>query len=490
MKKAYLLIILLSCLQFSCTKNFEQLNTDPNRPKEVNPGVVLGQMQYRIVSSSISAARSFTHELMQVDAPRSSTRDGIHRYVITPGTGVWTSFYTYLADIDVIMASADRLNEKNYKAIGLVYKCWAYSILADAYGDIPYSEAIKAADGNFQPKFDAQKDIYTQILKDLATANDLFDDTKALTYGGDYVYPSNTLTAGKNLGIQRWKKFCNTLRLRLLLRLSKHASELNVNDQINAILADPVKYPVFASNADEGIFKFPNVYPFFNPYFTARQLDWRDGVYFTRFFIDNLNAWNDPRRAVWALTVPVNGQNIYQGIESGYPTTTEYVVGKNSSYNDALKTSATLGVMMTYAEEEFIKAELVLKGFNTGKTAKAHYENGITASMTQWGVNLPSNYLQQTGVAYNQAATPDAQLQQIMLQKYFSYFFVDYQAWFEKRRTGYPVLPRGSGIPAGNQFPYRIPYPTYLQSLNAANLAAATAAMGGDNSNTKVWWDK
>ncbi len=490
MKKAYLLIILLSCLQFSCTKNFEQLNTDPNRPKEVNPGVVLGQMQYRIVSSSISAARSFTHELMQVNAPRSSTRDGIHRYVITPGTGVWTSFYTYLADIDVIMASADRLNEKNYKAIGLVYKCWAYSILTDAYGDIPYSEAIKAADGNFQPKFDAQKDIYTQILKDLATANDLFDDTKALTYGGDYVYPSNTLTAGKNLGIQRWKKFCNTLRLRLLLRLSKHASELNVNDQINAILADPVKYPVFASNADEGIFKFPNVYPFFNPYFTARQLDWRDGVYFTRFFIDNLNAWNDPRRAVWALTVPVNGQNIYQGIESGYPTTTEYVVGKNSSYNDALKTSATLGVMMTYAEEEFIKAELVLKGFNTGKTAKAHYENGITASMTQWGVNLPSNYLQQTGVAYNQAATPDAQLQQIMLQKYFAYFFVDYQAWFEKRRTGYPVLPRGSGIPAGNQFPYRIPYPTYLQSLNAANLAAATAAMGGDNSNTKVWWDK
>jgi len=145
---------------------------------------------------------------------------------------------------------------------------------------------------------------------------------------------------------------------------------------------------------------------------------------------------------------------------------------------------------MTYAEEEFIKAELVLKGFNTGKTAKAHYENGIIASMTQWGVNLPSNYLQQTGVAYNQTATPDAQLQQIMLQKYFSYFFVDYQAWFEKRRTGYPVLPRGSGIPAGNQFPYRIPYPTYLQSLNAANLAAATAAMGGDNSNTKVWWDK
>lgn len=490
MKKVYLLLILLSCLAVSCTKNFEEINTDPNRPTEVNPGVVLGQMQYRIVSSSVSAARNFTHELMQVSAPRSSTRDGVHRYVITPGTGVWTSFYTYLADIDVIISSADRLNEKNYKAIGLVYKCWAYSILTDIYGDIPYAEAIKASDGTFQPKFDAQKDIYTQILKDLATANDLFDDTKALTYGGDYVYPSNTLTGGKNTGIQNWKKFCNTLRLRLLLRLSKHASELGVNEQITAILADPVKYPVFTANSDEGIFKFPNVYPFFNPYYTARQLDWRDGTYYTKFFIDKLNTWNDPRRTVWALTVPVNGQNVYQGIESGYPTTTEYVVGKNSSYTDALKTSSTLGVMMTYAEEEFIKAELASKGFNTGKSAKTHYENGITASMTQWGVSVPAGYLKQPGVAYPESANLDAQLQQIMIQKYYAYFFVDYQAWLEKRRTGYPLLPRGSGIPVENQFPYRIPYPTYLQSLNSANLAAAVTAMGGDNSNTKVWWDK
>ena len=490
MKKAYLILFLLGCLSVSCTKDFEEINTDPNRPKEVNPGVVLSQMQYRMVSTSISAARNFTHELMQVDAPRSSSRDGIHRYVITPGTGVWTAFYTYLADVEVIISSADQLNEKNYKAIGLVYKCWAYSILTDVYGDIPYSDAMKAAEGKFQPKFDSQKDIYTQILKDLATANDLFDDNKALTYGGDYLYASNTLTGAKNTGIQRWKKFCNTLRLRLLLRISKHGSELNADNQINEILADPVKYPVFTSNADEGIYKFPNVYPFFNPYYTARQLDWRDGTYYTKFFIDQLNTWNDPRRSTWALTVPVNGQNVYQGIESGYPTTTEYVVGKNSSYTDALKVSSSTGVMITYAEEEFIKAELALKGYNTGKTAKTHYENGIAASMTQWGVTLPAGYLQQAGVSYNESAGTEARLQQIMIQKYYAYFFTDYQAWFEKRRTGYPVLPRGSGIPAENAFPSRIPYPTYLQSLNPQNLAAAVTAMGGDNSNIKVWWDK
>jgi hypothetical protein len=187
----------------------------------------------------------------------------------------------------------------------------------------------------------------------------------------------------------------------------------------------------------------------------------------------------------------VGGVPVYQGIESGYPTTVEYVVGANSSYTDALKTSSYLGVMMTYAEEEFIKAELALNGYNTGKTPKAHYENGITASMSQWGAAMPAGYLSQPGVAYNAAASAAAQLEQIMVQKYYAYFFVDFQAWFEKRRTGYPVLPRGTGIPAENKFPYRIPYPTYLQSLNPANYAAAVAAIGGkDDSDTKVWWDK
>jgi len=484
-------ILLLSLVGVSCTKNFEELNTDPNRPKEITPGVMLGQLQYRIVNSSVQASRNFTHELMQIDAPRSSAGgNGLHRYVVNPGAGAWNSFYTYMTDIQDIYAIADRLNENNYKAIALVYKCWAYSILTDLYGDVPYSQATKATEGNFQAGFDKQKDIYIRILKDLDTANALFDDTKALTYGGDLVYSANALTGSKNIGIQKWKKFANSLKLRLLLRISKRSDEVNVNEQINAILSDPTVHPVFTANADEAVFRYPGTFPYFNPYYNARTLDWRDGTYFTMFFTDKMNADNDPRRAVWMTTVAVNGANVYQGILSGYPTSVEYAVGKNSSYPDALKTLPQLGVMMTYAEVEFIKAELALKGFSTGKTATQHYQNGITASMVQWGAAMPAGYLQQSGVAYNANATAEQQLEQIMLQKYYAYFFVDYQSWFEKRRTGYPVLPRGTGIPAENQFPRRVPYPTYLQSLNDENLAAAKASMGGDNSNIKVWWDK
>ena len=206
MKKIHAHLIIAVCLfASSCTKNFQSLNTDPNRPVNINPGVMLGQMQYQIVNSSISGARNFTHELMQVNAPRNSPSGGVHRYYINPGAGVWDGFYNRMADIEDIINISDKLGERNYKAIGLVYKCWAYSILTDLYGDVPYSEAAKATTGNFLPKFDTQKDIYTQVLKDLSSANDLFDETKALTYGGDYVYPSNTLSGGKNIGVQRWR---------------------------------------------------------------------------------------------------------------------------------------------------------------------------------------------------------------------------------------------------------------------------------------------
>jgi hypothetical protein len=95
--------------------------------------------------------------------------------------------------------------------------------------------------------------------------------------------------------------------------------------------------------------------------------------------------------------------------------------------------------------------------------------------------------MSQTGIKFNANGTLAQQLEQIMLHKYYAYFFMDYQSWFEKRRRGYPVLPRGSGIPAENIFPSRVPYPTYLQSLNPSNLQLAVTSMGGDMSTIKVW---
>lgn len=489
--KNIVMLVMISLISISCTDQFEEINTDPNRPKEITPGVILEQMQYRMVSSSLTRARSFTHNLMQVDAPRSSSGGGgIHRYVITPGESLWSTFYLLMNDVEDIITIAEELEEDNYKAIALVYKSWAYSILTDLYGDIPYSEATNAINGDLTPAFDEQKTIYQDLLNNLELANSLFDDSKGLTYQGDLLFDANQVSGGQNIGIVKWKKFCNSLRLRLLLRISEKEGEININQQINNILTNPSVYPVFEGNADEAILMFPGTFPYFNPYFNARTLEWRDGTYFTNYFVDNLNAIEDPRRDVWMRPVEVDGEFIYRGIESGYPVTTEYNVGANSSYKDELKTDPKLGIMMTYSELEFIKAELALKGFPTGLSPKDHYEAGIKASLIQWEAGIPNDFLQRNGVAYPDNGSVEEQLEQIIQQKYYAFTFVDYQSWFEKRRTGYPILPRGSGIPAENKFPSRVPYPSYLQSLNPQSLQEAVSRMGGDDSDIKVWWEK
>ncbi|MDQ3393362.1 MAG: SusD/RagB family nutrient-binding outer membrane lipoprotein [Bacteroidota bacterium] len=480
-------ILAIICLFTACNKDFEEMNTDPNRPKEVYPGALLSQMQYKFVNTSIGAAKNFTHEVMQVTAPRSSRNNGLHRYVVTDatGTGVWNNFYSYVTDVEDLIEISERLNENNYKAIALIYKSWAYSILTDCFGDIPYSQATKATEGIFKPEFDSQKEIYVSLLEDLETANSIIDLNKGISFGGDVVYHATSAS-----GMQNWKKFANSLRLRLLLRLEKRDDELNVYQQINTILSSPEIYPLFTENEDDAIFRYPGSFPFYNPYFNARTVDWSDGVYFTKYFINHLNATEDPRRAIWSTTIKIDGANVYRGIESGYESDVEYVVRENSSYHDNLKTLPQLGVMMTYAEIEFIKAELALKGFNTGSTPGEHYNKGIESSMEQWDATMPAGFLEKEGIAYDPSASTENQMQQIMLQKYFALFFNDYQMWFEKRRTGYPVLPRGTGIPAENQFPSRILYPLYLQSLNSDNLEAAVLRMGGDRSEVKVWWEK
>lgn len=488
MKYLIHIIAFIFCLSFlSCTDNFEEYNTDPNRPKEIYPGVVLGQLQYKFVNTAITGARGFTHELMQVSAPRSSQNYGLHRYHIAPNTesDLWTDMYSYMTDVEDLYVIADRLGEDNYKGIALIYKSWGYSILTDAFGDIPYSQATKAADGLLLPEFDKQKDIYIQMLEDLETANALLKSTEPLIYGGDMVYEADNAE-----GIVKWKKFCNSLKLRMLLRVFNKDGEVNVSEQITRILEDPAKYPVFTSVEDDAIFKYPGSFPYFNPYFNARTLDWREGTYFTKYFIDYLNDVEDPRRAIWSTTVEKEGEDVYIGIKSGYESDVEYQVNQHSSYNDNLKTLPELGIMMTFAELEFIKAELALRGFSTEKSVEEHYKGGIEASITQWGASLPEGFLEREKIAFRNELNFQEQLEQIMQQKYFAFFFNDYQAWFEKRRTGYPILPRGAGIPSENQFPSRVTYPTYLQSLNPQALEAGTTSMGGDNSNVKVWWEK
>jgi hypothetical protein len=138
--------------------------------------------------------------------------------------------------------------------------------------------------------------------------------------------------------------------------------------------------------------------------------------------------------------------------------------------------------LMTYAEVAFIKAEMAQRGFTTN--AELHYKKGVQAAMEQLGAQIPTTYFNNSLAAY------DGTLERIMLQKYYALYFIDYQQWFEYRRTGFPVLPKTTAMENKGLMPSRFFYPTSIQINNQQNYLKAVEILGADDINTKVWWDK
>lgn len=476
-KRLFLLFLVGSGSVVSCTDKFAELNTDPNRIEKISPGTLLNPIIYSLASFNTLRAAEFTFPLMQVALPFPSGSGGIQRYDVTEteGTSTWDTYYRWLANLREMRTAAVAANDPNYQAIALTLNAWAYSQLTDCFGDVPMDEAGRGEEGNFTPAFNTQREVYTKILADLETANGLFTPARPLNYGTDLLY-GNSVVA--------WQRFCNSLHLRLLLRVSNRP-EMGAPAQLAAILNNPTKYPVFAQNSDAALLKITGITPNVSPY--GRAIDFTSMRAAGQFFVDNLNAVADPRLPKFFTPAKSsNGATTigYKGIPSAYTGSESQFQFQPSGLNIALVTAPLVSVIMTYAEVEFIRAEAALKGYTAGD-AKAAYEKGVRAAIEQWGGVLPATYLQSPS-----AGAYDGTLARIMLQKYYALFFNDYQQWFEYRRTGLPVLPKGPGLLNNGVMPVRFRYPTSVQIGNSANYQKAVTAMGGDNINTKVWWEK
>ena len=459
----------------SCTDDFEKNNIDPNRIESINPGTLLNPIIYEVAAFNANRSSGFTFDLVQVALPFPSSSGGIHRYNVPENNGnsTWNTYYRWLANLKEMQMAAEKANDPNYQAIALTLNAWVYSMLTDVFGDAPMDEASRAAEKIYYPKYNTQQEIYTKILADLEKANALYDPAKPMLYGTDILYNNN---------IANWKKFTNSLRLRLLLRVSKR-SEMNANTKLAEMVADPAKYPVFAKNDEAAILKVTGVTPNVSPW--GRAIDFTTFRATSEFFINNLNDFTDPRLAKWATKAKAkDGTDLgYKGIPSGYAGSDTQFTYTPSNLNVALATAPMVCVLMPYAEVEFIKAELAQKGITSG-TAQTHYEAGVKAAIEQWGAAFPATYFANPKAAYN------GTLERIMLQKYYALFFTDNQQWFEIRRTGFPVLPKGDGMLNGKVLPSRLQYPTTQPTSNAANYQLAATNMGGDNINSKVWWEK
>ncbi len=371
---------------------------------------------------------------------------------------------------------------------------WNFDYLTDTWGDIPYSQALKADSGVNQPAYDPQKNIYASFFQIL---NAVPASMAAATLPGyssaDQMYQGS---------MAKWEKFANSLHARLALRI------INVDPTTAAAeLTKAFSAPggTFTSNADNAQFSWPGDGVYDNP--IVGNFESRDDHRVSNTFYNILSSNNDPREPIFMqpTIAYVQGKSTqeYAGMPNGlsqnaagayfniasrpgaifFPgSTPEGNIGsaankKNPSY------------LMTYAELSLIKAEAAERGIGgLPGTAASYYNAGITASMNQWGVTDPAAiaaYLAQPNVAYKGGT---AGLKQIALQKYIALTTDGPQTWAEWRRTCVPFITPGPAA-IDNNIPRRFYYSTTDASVNAANLAAAIARQGPDNFDTHVWWD-
>ena len=383
----------------------------------------------------------------------------------------WAPLYDILKDLDesakVVTATqttvATELTEqKNRLAILEIMKVYTWATLVEAYGDIPYSEALDF--NNALPKYDDAKTVYTDLISRLSTAIANLD-TKGTSFGtADLIYAGN---------VSNWLKFGNSLKLRMGLRII---------DAVPALGAETVAAAasgVFTSNADNARFRYLADYPNTNPWWSFLVRENLKYYVGTNTFVGTLNTLNDPRRAVFFTPIGSEYLGAQYGIVQRY---------ESFSREGALIREPTLPVIfMDYAQVEFLLAEAAERNIASVTNAQTHYNAAIKASFDYYGVgSAAADYLAQPTVNYTTAEGPWQK--KIGIQKWIALFDQGFEAWTEYRRLDYPVL-QAPAIAESTIVPVRFRYPINEQTLNAGSYATAASAIGGDQYTTRLFWD-
>lgn len=470
----YITSLTILLLTIGCTKDFEEINEDPNRIATISPGTLLNPIIYGIASHNAGRSDAITFNLMQVSLPFPSVSGGLHRYDVSPniGNSSWNNYYRWLNNIKEMNTASVEAGDVNYEAISLTLNALAFANLTDLFGPVPMTDALQGEEGTFYPTFDSQEYIYETLIADLERANNLYDPSISMLYSEDILFQND---------VEKWQKFTNSLHMRLLLRISNR-SETNAFEKLTSMIENPSQFPVFENTEESAILQVTGVTPNVSPW--GRPQDFRLNTNMAEFFIENLNALNDPRRPIIATTAQdMDQENIgYKGIPSAYDGPESQFDFDASTFNIEQVENPMQIFILPYSEVEFIKAEVAQRGY-TGD-AEEHYKKGVEAAIEQLEAEMPEDYFD------NELAAYDGTLERIMLQKYYALYFVDYQQWFEHRRTGFPVLPTTEAMFNDGQMPSRFFYPTDVQVNNSENYQEAINLLGGnDDINTKVWWD-
>ncbi len=466
-----------------CTKDFDDINTNPNAPIAVNSGLLLPQIQRDMIGSLLGETWGIGNIVIQHTAKNQFVNED--RYLWGELNSIWDNVYSNMRDVKNIIAQSEANGENNYKGVALVMKSWMFSLATDAYGDVPYSQAIQAKEGQNYPAYDPQEQIYNGILADLKTANEVLG-TSGEVVAGDIIFNGN---------IEKWKKLANSLRIRALMRISR---KRDVSADLRAIVENPATNPIFESVADNAVYTFRSTSPDQFPLHTSRIGSFNE-FRASKTLLDTLKTLSDTRMQIYFRPTPDTEGSAnpeYVGIPNGLNDVDALTYNGGPQfqsrigalyYEQAVSTQGldiAKGVIMTYAELQFLLAEAAEKGLISGD-AKTFYENGVNGSFAFYGLTTPVDYLNRQETAYS--GTQQEKLSKIGLQKWISLFFQGLEAWFDWRRTGIPALLPGVSNQNNDMIPVRFRYPIIEQSLNSASYNDAIQRQGADDLNTKMW---
>lgn len=468
--------IFFSLLLASCSK-FEELNTDPTKPSEATTSQLILFAEKRasdILYNTVTNNRIGMH-YAQYWAGTDSKADSRYSSSDAGSAQLWSMYSVVLPalnEIEIINESAtNAAAAANQNAIAGILRVWVYHMLTDAFGNIPYTEAIGQQP---LPAYDNAADIYKDLLVKLDSYQSQLNASNPSFTTGDVIYQGE---------VSKWKKFANSLMLRMAMRMS-NADEATARPYIEKA----IQGGIIETNADNALFPYNNnateAFPFNN-------ID-RDPVQFvvTATLLDYMVSTNDPRLPMYARTV----DSVYRGAP--------YASGDNNAsdaQNFSLPSQKVYspnfpGILFTASEGLFLKAEAAARNLTTGSAA-TFYTSGISESMSFWGVPADSATTYLSRVPYNAANWKNC----IGTQKWLAFYMQGMQSWFERVRLNFnkpdgsplfiaPV--EGSLDPTVSMVPNRITYPTTENNTNRANKEAAAQAMGGDTKGTKLWWQK
>lgn len=483
------MIILASC------KTGGDVNVSPNQSPDVQSGYLLtSALQYLGGVSGAGATtniNSFTGELYsQYLAETFYTNESLFSLKQYDYQGYYTGPLKDLKTIiDVntdptkksLVAITKFGSNNNQIASARILTAFVFLTITDRWGDIPYSQALNGK-ANFSPAFDAQKDVYTALMKELDEAQAQFDSGAALPAQQDILFGGD---------ITKWKHWANSLHAVMALRLSKVDPNTGKTEYAKAVAGG-----LMTSNSDNASYAYLAASTNENPYFTNYRNRYDYAV--SSLVVNTLTGLHDPRLPVYAAPTV---SNTYVGLPYGtfgaalgdYSKGTRSKPGNISLIGLTVSGQASPTVWTSYAQIMFTQAEAAHLGWIGGGDGAAadYYNKGVAASLEQNGVSTTdeSTYLAQASVQFTAANA----LSQIMTQKWIAGFLGNgWESWAEYRRTGLPKLldPVPGSLSPGQNIPRRQQYPQTESDLNGANYNAVIARQGPDALNTRVYWDK